>query len=1314
MDLIQISYCFRTGKIDKKKLVELSNASQTSHVGSEVLERKAAISIARLSLTSSLKHWLEHYSNLEIPSDDDDIFTLGVDSIAVMLAMQKLRSENIEIPVGLFFKLKTIRKIVSGMVEPARDFKKIKLPNHFINLNHIQQRILFLSRMTSSDPFRLEFSIPVKNLENLTVGINTVMIGNQLLRSKLQRVQGEYQFLVLSATEAYLHASPSGASRPKDQFSIQLWMSSKNKLLTISIHHLICDGRSLQILEHQLQQALEGEAPSFQNNFYNFSEDLCKTETVKNTWKTKFPDFQIGGKLASKIKLQTSRAKNLEVAYAYGRAIVKLFQVVSPFPIATTFSNRTPENWDTVSMFANTLPLMFSEDLDLDRFFDNFYELMENSNISLDSVVKPGTLGNFADFALNFHKNLDDSQDLCQFPLLLTISEANHEAQLEFDETLISSNVVDSLKQEILKLLGLVEVRKKLELIIAAFKKFLDNTDVTKSTDFFQAGGHSLTAMRLIDHLSDLLEVEIPLKLIFEHRTPEALEKALTRSEVVEEREDERREELEKFKFKFPLSRQQLQMFYLSQMNENSLEYQLPFIQPFPHSLDPSKIHRSLLMTMQEQSVFRTVIRLDSETGEPFQEVLSLTEAFIQCQVDLVHSEPELHARIRLLCDEPINVLEGSPMIRASFISSPEKHVAFLHLHHLISDARSTQLTNSTMKQFSEDPERTPKRQKFSYMDYCRLDQTSETSEKGYLETLITGIDQWRLRGKSQMEKISVDIPKDLIARKLSSSSASSPFSIFLELISKALLSTQNLTNFNIAFPVINRTETTANLCGYFLNNLLINSSQLFHLPMVLTWNLPYSDVIKDVRHGSGKAPDVPVAEVYINCRYDLEFDETDDEVLLDLVPLKLHFPIEFDVDLLDTYRVTMRSDRFSVPEMQVILNIVLKGFNDTPCRRKHEKIFYGPRKDTPNLSIPSIYQQFFTANSTSIFATTSKTSTTYAQAYRRLSQYSSCLSKKFLTSKAQPIRSDDVISVAGTRSTETTMKCLAVQFTGAAYLPIDASYPEERKKTILKDSVFNFEYNGRVDQEPRHRHFAISTDYCLSYIITTSGTTGTPKSVAIGAKSLLNLFLSSTLTMKCSSSSRTYQFTNFVFDNSVLEVSMSIASQGTLVYGPLCFDPADFEKSIETEGITHCLLFPSLVQSFNISKIKNLAYWVVGGEPLPQSLLDSALALGIKVIQNYGPTETTAFAIAKHMKKGDAGCQIGLPAVNSKIRIVEGEDQGELLISGLGIMRGYLNRKESQWYASGDVCRIEKGVVEFVGRTDTQVGRQAGIALEF
>uniref|UniRef100_A0A8R1DYI0 Carrier domain-containing protein n=1 Tax=Caenorhabditis japonica TaxID=281687 RepID=A0A8R1DYI0_CAEJA len=1284
----------RTGKIDKQALQKM--VEDPEEIPDQAPEKPTIISKPEtITLQVLLKKWLEYYSEVKIPSEDVEIFAAGVDSIAVMLAMQKLRAEGFDIPIKKFFELKTLRRILVWYFQDSSEDVKIPLENIkldvknprpsnlYINLNHVQQRILFLSRMmTSQRLFRMNFSIPLNgplDLKRLGLATNTIILGNPLLRSLMKREGGEYRFFPLSGTESYRNVKLSTnvevldeiKKSPSSSFETFIWLMMSKPMeaeLKISIHHIICDGRSLQILKNQLESILNSLEDiedldfKFQKNF-DLPEDNSLLDEVKvlKNFAPMFTKFQIGANksISTKFQFKIQGTEKPSLIFSYCQAISHVFQI-SEFPIACTFANRNPDNWNTISMFANTLPVPFTSSDTLETFSEKVQMFNENSNISLTSLLTASGK-NFADFAVNFHETLEslksekeeEEEDVCQFPMLLTFAPSQNSAILEFDASVITRRQAEDVRDFIAE-----EPKEQGLNFLETFKKFLNQEDLNEDSNFFQSGGHSLIAMKLIDFLSDELDKELPIKLIFENPTPKTLERAV--------RGDFSPMPSKNSNFQYPLSRQQLQMFYLSEFTSNSLEYQLPFIQPFPSTLDVSKIHKSLLMTIQEQTIFRTAFRVSTDSGDPYQEVLSMTECFIRCHVDQADSHAELADKIRELCDEPIEVLSGVPLVKAGFVVG-EKNVAFLHLHHLISDARSTQLTNSTMRWYLEDPGRMPRRLKMGYVDYCKESELEDVKiDEEYIKSLTEGI-RFRHENLSKIaEKSYIEIPV--------TKSSESPFSKFLKAISTVLLQKFQQKSINITFPSLNRNEKTSGICGYFLNNLLINSSKLDDLPTILHRNLPYSDVIREVRTATEDAG--PVSEIYLNCRYDLEFDETDDDELLALVPMKLHFPVELDVDLMgQVYRVTMRSDRFRKEELEQILRDIGREVGGEASQSfSVPKVMYGLRKDFPSLAVPNLYTQLFSFTSSSYpFALTPSESYSYRQTFSLIRSFSSTLSRQFLTSRCTPIRSDDVIAVIGSKSVKTTIRCLAVQYSGATYLPVDELYPEERKREILNDSVFVF--NAMDLEFNSSRHFNISTTESLAYVITTSGTTGKPKSVAISCYSLANLCLSSTLSMNIMSTSRIFQFTNFVFDNSVLEVSMTIASGAALVYSD-GFEPSNFQNLIEkSPGITHCLLFPSLVQSFSISKIQNLAYWIVGGERLPQKLLDEALAIGCHVIQNYGPTETTAFAVARRMKKGDKGQNIGRPAVNSVVRIAR---EGELQIYGAGRMRGYLNRDRS------------------------------------
>ncbi|VDK27946.1 unnamed protein product, partial [Anisakis simplex] len=185
---------------------------------------------------------------------------------------------------------------------------------------------------------------------------------------------------------------------------------------------------------------------------------------------------------------------------------------------------------------------------------------------------------------------------------------------------------------------------------------------------------------------------------------------------------------------------------------------------------------------------------------------------------------------------------------------------------------------------------------------------------------------------------------------------------------------------------------------------------------------------------------------------------------------------------------------------------------------------------------------------------------------------------------------------------------------------------------------------------------------------------------------SLMNLALQSTQDFRMSPTDCVYQFTNFCFDNSVLEMTMALSNGSSLLIEDQSFSTNAFLKAIVDHNISHALLFPGLVEMFSdaeVEKLAGLRYWIVGAEKLSQRLMDYALRSGVNVIQNYGPTETTAYALSKQMKLFDHANNLGKPIRNAYCSTRKWTSKqkaplfttGELLIGGTGLMRGYLNK---------------------------------------
>jgi len=324
----------------------------------------------------------------------------------------------------------------------------------------------------------------------------------------------------------------------------------------------------------------------------------------------------------------------------------------------------------------------------------------------------------------------------------------------------------------------------------------------------------------------------------------------------------------------------------------------------------------------------------------------------------------------------------------------------------------------------------------------------------------------------------------------------------------------------------------------------------------------------------------------------------------------------------------------------------------------------------------------------------------------------------------------------------------------GGAYVPIDPTYPESRINYILEDTkpalvltaskyqqLFNEIQSLNLDDEALFKEAPKSCpdiqipETSLAYVIYTSGTTGNPKGVMNQHDGIYNRLLWMRDYLAVTPDDNILQKTTFCFDVSVWELLLPLITGAKLVFAtPDGHKDANYlQEVISRENISIMHFVPSALSVFLFASENytptNLRAVVCSGEELKlASVLDFKVKFGgVKLHNLYGPTEAAIDVTAIDLTEHSEGIvTIGRPIANTQIHIVDGDNNiqpvgvlGELLIGGIQVARGYLNKPEltsqkfitnpfdtkGRLYRTGDVARwLPNGTIEYMGRNDHQV----------
>lgn len=372
---------------------------------------------------------------------------------------------------------------------------------------------------------------------------------------------------------------------------------------------------------------------------------------------------------------------------------------------------------------------------------------------------------------------------------------------------------------------------------------------------------------------------------------------------------------------------------------------------------------------------------------------------------------------------------------------------------------------------------------------------------------------------------------------------------------------------------------------------------------------------------------------------------------------------------------------------------------------------------------------------------------------YRELDQAANRLARHL---RDWGVDAETPVGICMPASIDYAIAVAAVSKAGGVLVAIDPAYPEQRIAHVLDASGLQVLLctSSVLDRLPAYQLnflgvIAVDTDSAawadqsgddlqlpahpdqLAYLIFTSGTTGTPKGVMVGAGGLHNLAASQRALFGVAPGHRVLQFASIGFDASVWELLMAFGNGATLVCAPreTLMPGIDLANAIAAQGITHVTLPPSALAVLPESTAAQLDTLILAGEACRDEMV-RRWGAATRVFNAYGPSETTVcasvdgFDVDRQGFGGSIGHAIdgcGLYVIGADGELAAPGVAGELWIAGAALGRGYWNdpaqtalrfvpdpfssQPGARAYRSGDRARFRlDGRVEFLGRVDLQV----------
>lgn len=760
----------------------------------------------------------------------------------------------------------------------------------------------------------------------------------------------------------------------------------------------------------------------------------------------------------------------------------------------------------------------------------------------------------------------------------------------EPEENLLSENEYEAPRNELE------------ERLVSIWKEVLGVEIVGVNNNFFDLGGHSLKAASLVAKIHRVLDVQVPIREIFNSQTIRELSNYII---SLEENIFSNIEVIERNDY-YELSSAQKRIYTLQQLDIEGTSYNIPGVLEIEGELDVERLRYAFKKLIARHESLRTSFHFIDEG------VVQKVHDYVDFEIEYTEAVEEVASQIVKKFVRAFD-LSKVPLLRVGLIKvRPDKYMLIYDMHHIISDGVSIVILVEEFAKLYEGKE-LPEL-KIQYKDYAAWQ--NKTMKK---EVLMRQEEYWvkEYEGEIPVLNLLTDYPRPMIQsfegdkvhilfdrsitkniRKLAKETETTLYMILLANLSILLSKYSGQEDIIIGSPIAGRPHADLeNIIGMMANTLAIRSQpegkktirefleevKIKALSAYDNQDYQFEELVErlNIRRDVSRNPifdvmlvlqntgntDLEIEGLNIN-RYASENKISKFDITLNVVEKveAIEIELEYSTNLFKRETIERFGNHLKNVAIRILENLDIK-ISEIDMLTEEEKELLYESNDTyaeypMNKTIYKLFEEQVERTPQNVAVVYKDRQLTYRELNERANQLARVLREKGVVA-------DSVVSIIIDKSLEMVIGMMGIMKAGGAFLPIDPEYPEKRILDMLEDSrtliilakentIENISVSGceillldrmmdALSEKPGKNLEPFAGPENLVYVIYTSGSTGKPKGVMLEHKNLVNLIYFEYQKTSIEFETKVLQFSTISFDVCYQELFSTLLKGGEL-----------------------------------------------------------------------------------------------------------------------------------------------------------------------